>query len=56
MSRPKRLPIRAGKALARNTFGTDLLPLDAIKLDACFPSAPLRQTVGLHEGRISGSS
>jgi len=30
----KRLSIRAGKALAQNTFDTRLLPLDAIRLDA----------------------
>jgi hypothetical protein len=34
MNGPKRLTIRAGTALARTTFDTDLLPLDAIRLDA----------------------
>jgi hypothetical protein len=35
MSGPaKRLSIRAGKALAQNTFDTALLPQDAIRLDA----------------------
>ena len=34
MSGSKRLSIRAGTVLARNTFDTDLLPLDAIRLDA----------------------
>ena len=34
MSGSKRLSIRAGTVLARNTFDTDLLPPDAIRLDA----------------------
>ncbi len=37
---------------------TDLAQKEAGRLfhQACSPSAPLRQTEGLHEGRISGSS
>jgi hypothetical protein len=34
MNGSKRLSIRVGQALARNTFDTNLLPLDAIRLDA----------------------
>jgi hypothetical protein len=44
------------KLYRRYLLDLPLTPDEITRIKACSPSAPLRQTEGLHERRISGSS